>query len=50
MTENVAEFQEETGRKLNEITTDLKDTVVRVEEAEQRVADIEEWRSLAKRL
>ncbi|KAJ8257631.1 hypothetical protein GJAV_G00187940 [Gymnothorax javanicus] len=48
MKKNLAEFQEEVGRKLNEIATDLKDTVGRVEAAEQRVADIEEWSSLAK--
>lgn len=40
---DLANFREDVNRKLTEIATDMKDTVGRVEETEQRVADMEEW-------
>lgn len=36
-------MQGDISLKMNEIATDLKDTMGRVEEAEQRVAHLDEW-------
>lgn len=48
MKNDLANFRADVNRKLNEIAIDLKETVGRVEEAEQRVADMEDWSSEAK--
>ena len=48
MKNELANFREDVNCKLQEIATDLKETVGRVEEAEQRVADMEDWSSVAK--
>ncbi|KAK1894406.1 Cingulin-like protein 1 [Dissostichus eleginoides] len=48
MKKELGEFREDVNRQLNEIATDLKATVCRVEEAEQRVSDMEDWSAGAK--
>lgn len=45
---DLANFGTDINLKLNEIATDLKDTMGRLEEAEQRVKDLEEWNIEAK--
>ncbi|KAK1906205.1 Cingulin-like protein 1 [Dissostichus eleginoides] len=48
MKKELGEFREDVNRQINEIATDLKTTVCRVEEAEQRVSDMEDWSARAK--
>ncbi|KAK1897326.1 LINE-1 retrotransposable element ORF1 protein [Dissostichus eleginoides] len=48
MKKELGEFREDVNRQLNEIAMDLKTTVCRVEEAEQRVSDMEDWSAGAK--
>ncbi|KAK1904678.1 LINE-1 type transposase domain containing protein 1 [Dissostichus eleginoides] len=48
MKKELGEFREDVNRQLNEIATDLKTTVCRAEEAEQRVSDMEDWSAGAK--
>lgn len=43
MRKELNEFREEINQKLQEFTGDLQTTKARVTEAEQRIADIEEW-------
>ncbi|CAM4572214.1 unnamed protein product [Leuciscus chuanchicus] len=45
---DLASLSTDINLKLNEIAKDLKDTVNRVEEAEHRVADLEEWNAEAR--
>lgn len=45
---DLASLSTDINLKLNEIAEDLKDTVNRVEEAEHRVADLEEWSAEAR--
>lgn len=47
MKEELGNLKEDVNQKLCEIVTELKDTVSRVGEVEQRVADMEEWSAKA---
>lgn len=48
MKTDLANFITDINLKLYEIATDLKDTMGKLEEAEKRVTDLEEWNTKAK--